>query len=242
MPNDAFLARRRLATQAGEMTIFGLTALEQAGLTQLDRLPFSIRLLLESVLRQVDEQRIRSQDVQAVAAWAPGLIDRPEIPFLPARVLMQDFTGVPAVVDLAAMRAALARLGAIRAGSTRASRSTWSSITRCRSTSSPRARRCVATPISSSSATRNAIVFSAGGRRPSPTSASSHRPPGSSTRSTSSIWRRSSSIARPPTGRWLSPIRSSAPIPIRRWSTAWASSAGESVESRPKPRCSASRW
>ncbi|HLE23680.1 MAG TPA: aconitase family protein, partial [Anaerolineales bacterium] len=111
MPNDAFLARRRLATQAGEMTIFGLTALEQAGLTQLDRLPFSIRLLLESVLRQVDEQRIRSQDVRAVAAWAPGLIDRPEIPFLPARVLMQDFTGVPAVVDLAAMRAALARFG-----------------------------------------------------------------------------------------------------------------------------------
>jgi aconitate hydratase len=111
MPNDAFLARRRLATQAGEMTIFRLTALEQAGLTQLDRLPFSIRLLLESVLRQVDEQRIRSQDVRAVAAWAPGLTDRPEIPFLPARVLMQDFTGVPAVVDLAAMRAALARFG-----------------------------------------------------------------------------------------------------------------------------------
>ncbi len=111
MPNDAFLARRRLATQAGEMTIYGLTALEQAGLTQLDRLPFSIRLLLESVLRQVDEQRIRSQDVRAVAAWAPGLTDRPEIPFLPARVLMQDFTGVPAVVDLAAMRAALARFG-----------------------------------------------------------------------------------------------------------------------------------
>src|SRR3972149_5471528 len=86
-------------------------AREQAGLTQLDRLPFSIRLLLESVLRQVDGRRIRSQDVQAVAAWAPGLIDRPEIPFLPARVLMQDFTGVPAVVDLAAMRAALARFG-----------------------------------------------------------------------------------------------------------------------------------
>ena len=77
MPNDAFLARRRLSTQAGEMTIFGLTALERAGLTQLDRLPFSIRLLLESVLRQVDEQRVRSQDVQAVAGWAPGLTPRP---------------------------------------------------------------------------------------------------------------------------------------------------------------------
>jgi aconitate hydratase len=111
MSNDAFLARRRLSTQAGEMTIYGLAPLEQAGLTQIDRLPFSIRVLLESVLRQVDEQRILSQDVRAVAGWAPRLAARPELPFLPGRVLMQDFTGVPAIVDLAAMRAALARLG-----------------------------------------------------------------------------------------------------------------------------------
>jgi aconitate hydratase len=111
MSNDPFLARRRLSMAAGEMTIYGLTALEQAGLTQLERLPFSIRVLLESVLRQVDERRIRSQDVHALAGWTPRRMDRPEIPFLPARVLMQDFTGVPAVVDLAAMRSALARLG-----------------------------------------------------------------------------------------------------------------------------------
>jgi aconitate hydratase len=111
MSNDPFVARRRLSTPAGEMIIYGLAALEQAGLTRLDRLPFSIRVLLESVLRQVDEKRIRSQDVRSVAAWQPGQRARPEIPFLPARVLMQDFTGVPAVVDLAAMRAALARLG-----------------------------------------------------------------------------------------------------------------------------------
>jgi aconitate hydratase len=111
MSNDAFQALRRLSTKGGEVTIFSLPALEKGGLAQLDRLPFSIRVLLESVLRQVDERRIRSQDVQAVAGWAPRRATRPEIPFLPARVLMQDFTGVPAVVDLAAMRSALARLG-----------------------------------------------------------------------------------------------------------------------------------
>ncbi|HMK07459.1 MAG TPA: aconitase family protein, partial [Anaerolineales bacterium] len=111
MSTDAFLARRPLPTQAGTMTIYALSALERAGLTRLDNLPFSIRVLLESVLRQVDEERIRSQDVRAVAGWQPRQAARPEIPFLPARVLMQDFTGVPAVVDLAAMRSALARLG-----------------------------------------------------------------------------------------------------------------------------------
>ncbi|HKY84744.1 MAG TPA: aconitate hydratase AcnA [Anaerolineales bacterium] len=112
MPIDAFAARRALPTRAGEVIIFRLAALEQAGLTRLDRLPFSIRILLESVLRQVDERVIRSDDVRAAASWAPRLDPRPEVPFLPARVLMQDFTGVPAVVDLAAMRSALARLGA----------------------------------------------------------------------------------------------------------------------------------
>jgi aconitate hydratase len=111
MSNDAFRARRRLSTEAGEMTIFDLAALERAGITRLEALPFSIRILLESVLRQVDEQRIRSQDVLTVAGWAPHRSERAEVPFLPARVLMQDFTGVPAVVDLAAMRSALARLG-----------------------------------------------------------------------------------------------------------------------------------
>jgi len=111
MSNDPFQARRRVPIGAGEVTLYRLDALERAGLTRLERLPFSIRVLLESVLRQVDERTIRADDVRAVAGWAPRLERRPEVPFLPARVLMQDFTGVPAVVDLAAMRSAVARRG-----------------------------------------------------------------------------------------------------------------------------------
>ncbi|HSR47487.1 MAG TPA: aconitate hydratase AcnA [Anaerolineales bacterium] len=107
----ALQARRRLPTQAGEVDFFRLLSLEEAGLTRLETLPFSIRVLLESVLRQADGQLSGMDAVRAVADWKPKQDSRPEIPFLPARVLMQDFTGVPAVVDLAAMRSALARLG-----------------------------------------------------------------------------------------------------------------------------------
>ncbi len=111
MPKDAFQSRRRLRTADGEVTYYDLAALERAGLTRLDRLPYSIRVLLESVLRQIGEAGIGEADLRAAASWTPRLDPRPEVPFLPARVLMQDFTGVPAVVDLAAMRAALDRLG-----------------------------------------------------------------------------------------------------------------------------------
>ena len=108
---DTFQARRTLRTRAGEVTLASLPALEQAGLTRLERLPYSIRILLESVLRQVNGREITDDDVRSVAGWSPRPTHRPQIPFLPARVLMQDFTGVPAVVDLAAMRDAVARLG-----------------------------------------------------------------------------------------------------------------------------------
>jgi aconitate hydratase len=76
----------------------------------LRRLPFSIRILLEAALRQCNDREIKADDVQHIASWQPRG-DRPGIPFLPARVIMQDFTGVPAVVDLAAMRSAVHRLG-----------------------------------------------------------------------------------------------------------------------------------
>ena len=107
----AFQARGKLRTRAGPVTIARLPALELAGLTRLDRLPFSIRILLESVLRQVNGREITQDNLLALAAWSPRPAHRPDVPFLPARILMQDFTGVPAVVDLAAMRSAVARLG-----------------------------------------------------------------------------------------------------------------------------------
>jgi len=107
---DFFNARDTLKTGHGTYTYYRLDALEKAGLTDLKRLPFSIRIVLEAALRQCNEREITQADVMNIAAWTPQG-ERPGIPFLPARVVMQDFTGVPAVVDLAAMRSAMARLG-----------------------------------------------------------------------------------------------------------------------------------
>jgi aconitate hydratase len=108
--NDFFKARDILKVGDRQYVIYRLDALEKAGLTQLERLPFSIRIVLEAALRQCNDKEITQADVKNIAAWTPKG-ERPGIPFLPARVVMQDFTGVPAVVDLAAMRAAVARLG-----------------------------------------------------------------------------------------------------------------------------------
>jgi aconitate hydratase len=111
MSSDFNTARGLLKTNAGDYTIYRLDALEQAGLTQLDQLPFSIRILLESLLRQENAYTITTENILQLCKWSPKMTDPPEIPFLPGRVIMQDLTGVPAVVDLAAMRSALARLG-----------------------------------------------------------------------------------------------------------------------------------
>jgi aconitate hydratase len=107
---DFFNARDVLKVGDKEYVVYRLDALEKAGLTKLKRLPFSIRIVLEAALRQCNDKEITQDDVKNIAAWTPKAA-RPGIPFLPARVIMQDFTGVPAVVDLAAMRSAVARLG-----------------------------------------------------------------------------------------------------------------------------------
>jgi len=110
LPNP-FNSRSKLSVNGAEYTIFRLDALEKAGLMELDKLPFSLRVLLESVLRQINAHTITEENVIQLSKWEPKSEERSEVPFLPVRVLMQDFTGVPAVVDLAAMRSALARLG-----------------------------------------------------------------------------------------------------------------------------------
>ncbi len=107
---DLFNARHVLKVGSKDYTIYRLDALEKAGLTKLNKLPYSIRILLEAALRQCNDEEITQADVKNIASWNPKG-NRPGIPFLPGRVIMQDFTGVPAVVDLAAMRAAVARLG-----------------------------------------------------------------------------------------------------------------------------------
>ena len=111
MNHNPFGSRKNLALQSGTTTIYSLSALSSAGVASVDRLPFSIRILLESVLRNMDGFKITEEDVKTLAAWSPRSVSEKEIPFVPARVLLQDFTGVPAVVDLAAMRDAMKRLG-----------------------------------------------------------------------------------------------------------------------------------
>ena len=108
--NDFFKARKNLKVGKKEYVIYRLDALEKAHLADLKRLPFSIRIMLEAALRQCNDKEITQEDVKNIAGWKPQGA-RPGIAFLPARVVMQDFTGVPAIVDLAAMRAAVARLG-----------------------------------------------------------------------------------------------------------------------------------
>src|SRR5574341_1225204 len=92
-------------------TLLSLPALERKGLGAVSRLPVSLRVVLESVLRNLDGKRVTEEDARALAAWQPRGERSREIPFAVSRVLLQDFTGVPLLVDLAAMRAALARLG-----------------------------------------------------------------------------------------------------------------------------------
>ncbi len=103
--------RARFDTGHGDAFIYRLDKLEKDGLGDISRLPFSIKVLLEAVLREVDGFTVTEEDVKNLVSWnAPAPVAN-EIPFKPARVILQDFTGVPAVVDLAAMRSAMARLG-----------------------------------------------------------------------------------------------------------------------------------
>ena len=108
---DAFGARDTFETGSGRVGIYRLSRLEEQGLCRVADLPFSIRLLLEAVLRTCDGYEVTEQDVKSLAGWQPKAAADVEVPFKPARVVLQDFTGVPCVVDLAAMRSAMKRLG-----------------------------------------------------------------------------------------------------------------------------------
>jgi len=93
----------------GDVEIFSLKKLEESGYPDVGRLPYSLKILLENMLRREDGNSVKADDIEALARWKPGVSK--EIAFMPARVLLQDFTGVPVVVDLAAMRDGVVRLG-----------------------------------------------------------------------------------------------------------------------------------
>ena len=108
---DSFGTRTTLSTTSGAVTIFSLIALEKRGFPGIARLPFSLKILLENLLRQEDGRFVKQADIEALAKWDVKSKAAREISFMPARVLLQDFTGVPCVVDLAAMRDGIVRLG-----------------------------------------------------------------------------------------------------------------------------------
>ncbi len=108
---DSFKSCRTLAVGARKYAYYSLTAAEKNGLPGISRLPYSLRVLMENLLRHEDGKSVHAEDIQALAQWAKDKSSDHEIAFRPARVLMQDFTGVPAVVDLAAMRDAMKALG-----------------------------------------------------------------------------------------------------------------------------------
>ena len=107
---NSFRTRDKLSVGAQSFDIHRLEILEKQGIAELAKLPFSLRILLENLLRCEDGRFVHSGDIQALAKWRPGIPEK-EIAFMPARVLLQDFTGVPAVVDLATMREAFIRMG-----------------------------------------------------------------------------------------------------------------------------------
>ncbi len=110
MPGNSFATRKNLNVQGRSYAYHSLQA-AAASLGSMNRLPFTIKILLENLLRTEDGERVTRRDIEALAGWQGKQAEQSEIAFSPARVLMQDFTGVPAIVDLAAMRDAVARAG-----------------------------------------------------------------------------------------------------------------------------------
>jgi aconitate hydratase len=109
--NDVFNARKSFELDGKRYHYYHLGALEKAGLGNVSNLPYSIKVLLESVLRQFDGRVITKEHVENLAKWGTSEVKEVDVPFKPSRVILQDFTGVPAVVDLASLRKAMADMG-----------------------------------------------------------------------------------------------------------------------------------
>ncbi|MEM1350211.1 MAG: aconitate hydratase AcnA, partial [Myxococcota bacterium] len=111
MAQDKYKAKSTLSTKKGDVVVYRLNALKEAGIGHIDKLPYSIKVLLESCLRNHDDYIVTDAHIEALANYDAKHVGEQEIPFKPGRVVLQDFTGVPAVVDLAALRSAMSRFG-----------------------------------------------------------------------------------------------------------------------------------
>ena len=108
---DTMKTRRSLSAAGKSYDYYSLEAMADGGYPEIRTLPYSLKVLLENLLRYEDGRSVTTDDIKAVAAWVKDKKSNREIAYRPARVLMQDFTGVPAVVDLAAMRDAMVKMG-----------------------------------------------------------------------------------------------------------------------------------
>src|SRR6476469_942279 len=108
---NSFGTRSTLTVQGKNYQYHSLSVFGKSKVGDISKLPFSLKILLENLLRQEDGIAVKKRDIEALAKWDSKATPNDEIQFIPARVLLQDFTGVPAVADLAAMRGALKKLG-----------------------------------------------------------------------------------------------------------------------------------
>jgi len=200
MSQNSFGAKDTLDVEDRRFEIFRLDALQHS--YDVARLPFSLKVLLENLLRTEGNGSVSAADIEALASWDAKAKPSREIAFTHARVLMQDFTGVPAVVTWRRCAMRWRRWEATRHGSIRSLPPSSSSTTPSRWTPSAPATPSASTPSASSNETASATPSCAGVRAPSTTSPSSHPTQASSTRSTSSTSR-----------AWSSPMRD--PIPTQ---------------------------
>ena len=152
--NNSFGTRSSLTVDGDCYEIFNVGELPESA-----RLPYSLKILLENLLRCEDGRTVTREDIEAILHWDPAANPENEIAFRPARVLMQDFTGVPAVVDLAAMRDAMKSLGETRKKSILYSPQNWSLTIPCRSITLALTRLSTSMQLSNSTATVNATIF-----------------------------------------------------------------------------------
>ena len=238
---DSFGARSTLDVGGTGYEIYRLDAVTGDGL-DVATLPYSLKVLLENLLRTEDGADITADDIKALAGWDADAQPDKEIQFTPARVIMQDFTGVPCVVDLATMREAMAELGGdpSRINPLAPAEMVIDHSVIADVFGTPEAfERNVEIEYERN---RERYQFLRWGQGAFDDFKVVPPAPASSTRSTSSTSPASSSRVRVRTApRSPTRTRASAPTPTPRWSTASAWSAGASAASRPRPPCSASR-
>ena len=238
---DTLKTRRKLKVGNKTYEYYSIKAAEKAGLGAFSKLPYSLKVLLENLLRWEDGRSVAAKDVKAVGKWLKTKKSNTEIAYRPARVLMQDFTGVPAVVDLAAMRDAMNGLG----GNPKKINPLvpvdlvidhsvmidhYGTKTALKMNMDLEFRR-----------NRERYQFLRWGQEAFDNFRVVPPGPASAIRSISRTWPRSPGPARTARPPWSIPTPASARTAIPPWSTAWAFSAGASAASRPRRPCSASR-